>query len=73
MQTSIALHAFFVAMMIYPEVQARAQAELDSIVGSDRLPTLDDRARLPYTVALMKEVLRWSPPSGLGEEVYSNS
>jgi hypothetical protein len=67
-QTCGALYAFLVAMMLYPEVQEKAQAELDSVVDSDRLPTLEDRSQLPYIMALVKEVLRWSPPSGLGED-----
>jgi len=51
------------ALMLYPEVQARAQAELDSVVGTGRLPTLQDRSELPYTVAVVKEALRWMPPT----------
>ncbi|KAJ7078025.1 cytochrome P450 [Mycena belliarum] len=53
------LNAFFLAMSIYPEVQAAAQKELDSVVGKDRLPELSDRSELPYVNALCKEVLRW--------------
>ena len=41
-----------------PEVQARAQAELDAVVGTDRLPTMADRSSLPYVNALAIEVLR---------------
>jgi hypothetical protein len=37
---------FAVAFLInYPEVQTNMQQELDDVVGLDRLPTLDDRAR----------------------------
>ncbi|KAI0333738.1 CyP450 monooxygenase [Cubamyces sp. BRFM 1775] len=53
------LQAFFVAMVLHPEVQRRAQAELDSVVGPHRLPEYEDRPRLPYINALMKELLRW--------------
>lgn len=53
-------------MMLYPEVQARAQAELDSVVGSERLPSLKDRDQLPYIRALVKEALRWTPPAPEG-------
>lgn len=45
-------------MTTHPEIQARAQAELDSVVGPDRLPSYDDMPRLPYFAAMMKEVLR---------------
>ncbi|KAF8840877.1 cytochrome P450 [Paxillus ammoniavirescens] len=54
-----AIYAFFLAMTIYPEVQRKAQAELDAVVGAERLPRLDDRDSLPYINAICKEVLRW--------------
>ncbi|KAH9938481.1 cytochrome P450 [Fomitopsis serialis] len=59
------LTGFFLAMMCYPEVQGRAQAEIDSVIGSDRLPVLADRARLPYVHALCLELLRWNPVAPL--------
>ena len=48
-------------MVQNPSVQAKAQREIDSIVGIDRLLTHEDRESLPYLDALMKEVLRWGP------------
>jgi cytochrome P450 len=39
---------FLLAMMAHPEVLAKAQEEIDRVVGSDRLPTFDDRPFLPY-------------------------
>ncbi|KAI0253714.1 cytochrome P450 [Lactifluus subvellereus] len=59
-QTVSAMSSLFLALTLYPEVQKRAQAELDSVVSRDRLPTFDDRPRLPYIEALCKEVLRWN-------------
>jgi len=53
-------------MIALPEVQRRAQAELDSVVGRDRLPTFDDAPRLPYVCAMVREVLRWRPTLPLG-------
>src|SRR6266851_9754499 len=47
------------AMLVYPETQARAQAELDAVVGRARLPTFADYQLLPYTRAMVKEHLRW--------------
>ncbi|KAL1752871.1 cytochrome P450 [Schizophyllum commune] len=52
------IHALFRFMAINSAVQARAQAELDTVVGPDRLPTMADRPRLPYVNALALEVLR---------------
>ena len=46
-------------MAANPEVQKRAQEELDSVIGLDRLPTLEDKPSLPYIAALIKECLRW--------------
>ncbi|KAF7301611.1 hypothetical protein MIND_00726600 [Mycena indigotica] len=54
-----AIYAFFLAMTLHPQVQAKAQQEIDSVIGSDRLPTFADREDLPYVEALVKEVLRW--------------
>ncbi|KAJ7723811.1 cytochrome P450 [Mycena metata] len=65
--TSSQLEAFFLAMCLYPEVQAEAQRELDRVVGADRLPNISDRRHLPYLNALCKEVLRWhnAVPTGI--------
>lgn len=50
---------FFLAMTLYPEVQIKAQEEIDRVVGSGRLPTLDDQDNLPYVSAVVKEAWRW--------------
>lgn len=57
---------FMLLMALYPEAQAKAQEEIDRVVGRHRLPNFEDRDSLPYVVALMKEVLRWHPVSPLG-------
>jgi cytochrome P450 len=61
------LLVFLLAMVLYPEVQAKAQAEIDQVVGKDRLPDFNDRPMLPYMDAIMRETLRWNPvfPFGL--------
>ena len=48
-------------MIAFPEVQRRAQAEIDTVIGRDRLPTFADSARLPYIRAIIKEIIRWRP------------
>jgi cytochrome P450 len=63
---AISLTVFTMAMAIYPEVQKKAQAEIDAVTGGDRLPTFEDRQRLPYLNALIKELSRWWPVSTLG-------
>jgi len=52
---------FILSMVENPEVQCKAQAELDRVVGRDRLPDFSDKENLPYIFALYKEVLRWAP------------
>ncbi|KAI9447305.1 cytochrome P450 [Lactarius psammicola] len=59
------LTTFFLAMTMYPEAQKKAQEEIDAVVGNHRLPTIDDRDRLPYVNGLLKEVLRWGPATPL--------
>ena len=58
--------AFFLAMALYPEVQKKAQQELDAVVGGERLPDFSDRQSLPYINALVKELLRWHPATPMG-------
>jgi cytochrome P450 len=58
--------SFFLAMVIHPEAQHRAQAELDTVVGRDRLPEFSDKKDLPYVNALMNECLRWLPVIPMG-------
>ncbi|KAH7335722.1 cytochrome P450 [Rhizoctonia solani] len=59
--SSNALIAFIAAMVLHPEVQTKAQAEIDTTLGSTVLPTMSDRDRLPYVNKLIVEVLRWRP------------
>ncbi|KAG2089751.1 cytochrome P450 [Suillus discolor] len=60
------LMAFTLAMVLYPDVQKRAQAEIDSVIGRDRLPMFEDRASLPYIDAILRETFRWAPAVPLG-------
>ncbi|KAH9933809.1 cytochrome P450 [Fomitopsis serialis] len=59
------LTGFILQMVLCPEVQKRAQSELDRIVGN-RLPNIDDLSNLSFVSALLKEVLRWASVSPLG-------
>jgi cytochrome P450 len=54
-------------MTLNPDVMKRAQTELDSVVGRSRLPTFEDKEKLPYIRAIVKETLRWRPVGPLGE------
>ena len=49
------------------DVQKKAQAELDQVIGSDRLPSFSDRDNLPYIHAVVLEILRWHNVAPLGK------
>lgn len=53
-------------MTIYPDILKKAQAEVDVVVGHERLPTMDDRDALPYVNAICTELLRWNVVIPLG-------
>jgi cytochrome P450 len=55
------VYSYFLAIALYPEVEAKAHAEMDRVVGQDRLPVFEDRENLPYVEAICKELLRWLP------------
>lgn len=57
---------FMLVLLLYPKVQQRAQKELDSVIGRERLPNHEDRGRLPYIEAMCKEILRWRLVTQLG-------
>ncbi|KAI1433056.1 cytochrome P450 oxidoreductase OrdA-like protein [Xylaria sp. CBS 124048] len=59
--TANAITSFFLALTLYPEIQAKAREEIDRVVGSGRLPAYNDRDRLPYVTAVVTETLRWQP------------
>ncbi|CAG0879151.1 unnamed protein product [Darwinula stevensoni] len=45
-------------LLCHPEIQEKLQAEVDSVVGPERLPSLDDRDRMYYMQAFIMEVQR---------------
>jgi hypothetical protein len=70
-QTASTLLIFVLAMVLNPEVQERAQAEIDSVIGTVRLPAFEDRPSLPYIEAVLRETLRWHPAVPLSDFVFS--
>lgn len=53
-------------MALFPEVQRKAQAELDRVVGPTRLPEFEDLDNMPYMRAVIMEILRWMPVTPFG-------
>ncbi|OJT08570.1 O-methylsterigmatocystin oxidoreductase [Trametes pubescens] len=64
--TVASVRAFFLAMAMYPDVQRKAQGELDRVVGRTRLPDFEDRNNLPYVNAIVKELTRWNVVAPMG-------
>uniref|UniRef100_A0A8D2LFC1 Cytochrome P450 n=1 Tax=Varanus komodoensis TaxID=61221 RepID=A0A8D2LFC1_VARKO len=58
--TSTTLRWALLYMALHPDIQARVQEEIDSVIGQSRLPALEDRDRMPYTNAVIHEVQRFS-------------
>jgi len=63
------LNYFLLAMVHHPEVQKRAQEEIDTVLEG-RQPNLNDMEKLPYLRACIKEAMRWKPnvPTGVAHE-----
>ncbi|XP_068217492.1 cytochrome P450 2L1-like [Palaemon carinicauda] len=64
--TSSTIRWMIAIMATHPEIQKKMQREIDEVVPKDRLPTLQDKDRLPYTEAVLFEVLRYSSFVPLG-------
>ncbi|XP_030835987.1 LOW QUALITY PROTEIN: cytochrome P450 2J6 [Strongylocentrotus purpuratus] len=64
--TTTTLKWCFIYMMAFPEVQSRVQAELDQVVGRERMPGWQDRKNLPYTCAVLMEVQRKGAVGAMG-------
>lgn len=45
-------------MCLYPDVQEKVQAEIDTVIGRDRPPSLTDKSQMPFTEATIMEVQR---------------
>ena len=60
-------------LIIFPlDVQEKAHAELDTVIGEERLPGFSDQPHLPYINAIVTEVLRWNSvaPTGINSLSY---
>jgi cytochrome P450 len=47
-------------MILYPDVQEKVYREIQEVVGSDRIPSFEDRTRMHYTEAVLLELLRYA-------------
>ena len=52
------LSSTVLCLMSYPDIQRKLQKEIDDVIGRDRMPTLDDRAKCNYIDAVAMEIQR---------------
>ncbi|KAI0826895.1 cytochrome P450 [Trametes gibbosa] len=64
--TAGVLPVMIMAAARHPELQAKVQAQLDAVVGRDRLPTFADQENLQEVCAFVQEVYRWRPVTPIG-------
>ncbi|TRM66939.1 cytochrome P450 [Schizophyllum amplum] len=55
------LTIFIFAIVNHPEVQEKAKAELEAVVGPTRMPDFADRPHLPYLERIVLETFRFWP------------
>jgi len=64
--SSAAILTFVLGMLKNPDAQRRGQSEIDRVVGTDRLPSFEDKENLPYVHAIYEETLRYASNAPLG-------
>ncbi|TXG51628.1 hypothetical protein EZV62_024152 [Acer yangbiense] len=62
---AILLEWILARMVLHPDIQAKAQSEIDSVVGTSGFMSDSDLPNLPYLHAIVKETLRMHPPGPL--------
>ncbi|XP_067895752.1 cytochrome P450 1C2 [Heterodontus francisci] len=58
--TSTALSWILFHLVQFPQLQSRLQQDIDKVVGRERLPGVEDKARLPYLEAFIYEIMRFT-------------
>ncbi|XP_029926693.1 cytochrome P450 1B1 [Myripristis murdjan] len=57
---STALQWIILILVRFPEMQVRLQQEVDKVVDRSRLPTIEDQTQLPYVMAFIYEIMRYT-------------
>ncbi|KAL5478269.1 hypothetical protein ACEPAI_2453 [Sanghuangporus weigelae] len=71
--TAGTIMSFILAMLHFPGVMRKAQAEIDSVLSADHMPEYEDYDSLPYIVAVVNEALRWRPVAVLGGTPHAST
>lgn len=56
----VQLEWVFLLMAAHPEVQQKMRQEIDEVIGREGRISWSDRRRLPYTMAVISEIYRWT-------------
>uniref|UniRef100_A0A8D0FMG1 Cytochrome P450 2J2-like n=1 Tax=Strix occidentalis caurina TaxID=311401 RepID=A0A8D0FMG1_STROC len=71
--TATVIHWALLYMAAYPHIQEKVQLEINRVIGQSRQPMMADKENMPYTSAVLSEVLRMGNVVPLGMPRMSTS